>query len=361
MGGSSLRLLKNKLKENAKIVLPAPSFVDTYISDYDIVTMNAKIKNYLTSLVYSDNSIIEDIRQLENELQETRAYNARTELENKILSKMRRLEMIQRGDFLKMYMEDTSVLIDKYKSGDKDVITEYIIRASKYCRVNVTKFTPKKIRHCLNCGEDISNIPADIDGFVECPECFSIDEQSYSDRNVDDNNNNSCEIVTPVTNDETILKLIDNYQGISPEFDDSLIPIIDEYIKVNRIFPSLLDEEIKYSSDGKVVGTSIPVMTETLIAMGYKKQVKYIHYICFMCLGWKLHNLTSIREDIVNRYNKLRVNFSESYKGKKAPNSYWFYRILQENGIECSYEDFNLPKSLACIRNLEETYQAISK
>jgi hypothetical protein len=353
----SLSLLRKYAPRIEGQVLPEPSFHGTYKTDYNILIMDSKIKKYLLSLKNRVGPLKLELANYRERVPE--ASVSEQSFYKGMISNLR-LEIKDCRNLTKYndYIESTSGLIKRYSSTETPkhpIIDAYLAEASKYAHVEVSR-VPSKVEYC-ECGESLndSNVREEC---VDCHNCGRVISCNYTDRLVKDAKYIDMNMGSQPY-DEVIKKMLSEYQG-KIEAPDETILRVDEYLHKNGMYPDD-PSELHYTSNGKLEGTSVTMMKKILEKVGMKSEKKSVHYICSMCWGWKLQDISHIEMQVLVTYKQIRAVFNEKYKKQKTPNSFFIYKILLEYGVQCDDDDFGLPKSPACKSDLEEKWRTSSK
>jgi len=380
---SSANIINNikkcdKKKEEGVTLFAIPDKIEaTYKDNYNILNIDDIIRKKLKQEKYTD---LDDLKlkykKLEHLTNCPQNYVARQTTINKMNEIKKEIDKIENGEKLIDYDKKVNELINSYKqynglvktisfkiSNDEDemddedydiegfearnnIIERYLEIASNYINISVIKVNSSKKEVCYGCGQSLSKITPNDDGFVRCT-------------NQDCQTENIVTVYTKITKEgiynNNIPESIDNflkayvyYQGLQNiKLPDILFNKLDEhFMKIKKPIGEQV-KKLSLNKRGMRGETDHKMMWTALSIIGYSEYFKHSNYICNIYWGWVLPDVMHFKELIIYHYNITQQIFNkipieERLRSSSLGVPYRLWRHLQLVGHECYIDEFRI-------------------
>jgi hypothetical protein len=372
---------------NGSIKITEDSISGTYGDDLDIIQLSAEIRKRLTKedkinqLEKFKADIIEKlkkphtlefrrksvatVRQIESKIENIKDSNIKMDFDacvGNLVDAYRQMG----GPLLKVISFDggENKQINQTKNIDirrVGIIEEFIRNARQFLPIDITR-SLENSRNCKECNYDLDGMVADNNGVILCPNCnventisigFVVDKSSETCENSDDYKDK--------INFENAFKAIQGLQNIT--ITNETYDKLDIYFTNIRMDVGSLIRHRPLDERGRREGTSIQIMLDALKKTKLNNHYKNVHYICQQYWGWKLLNLSSIRETVMEEYDLSQKVFKQIKNERHSSLNVNFrlYRHLERVGIEVYPSDFKMIKTSEIVQYYNETWAKICK
>lgn len=373
---NNIKKCSNSKKNDGVVMFDIPDkIVGTYKDNYNIINIDEIIRKKLNQ---EKHTILNNLKiKYENlELLTTKPQNyiMRETTIKKMEEITKEIIIIEEGKKLTEYNERSKNLIVEYKKYNglvktvtfdmtdddqyyesdnvefKDrinIIEKYIEIASDYINLSIIKINNHRKEICCGCGESLTDIFPDDNGFVRCPnvDCQTENIAMLNTKIINDGGHSAVNNVDSIDN---FLKAFFYYQGLqSVKFPDNLFDKLDNHF---RNMGRKSGDEIKklpINSRGKRGDTDHKMIWSALCSIGYSEFYKHSNYICYKYWGWELPNVMHLKDTIIYYYNviqKIYNNIPVDERGRDSSLGIPFllWRLLQLAGHECYFDEFKI-------------------
>lgn len=225
------------------------------------------------------------------------------------------------------------------------IIMEFVNLARNYININIFNESIGTLQNCNICGMDISNIPCNLSGMIICPECYcqqvklkEITTQKNKINKSDYSNHNNFR--------KSFLRFQGNMDKKLPK-DNTIVKDLEKYFTEKGMELEAIRDS-KPDEYGKKPGTNLEMLISALKELEYSKYYNCANYLGRQLWGWKLHELNSIEEIIMDDYAQTQRVYENLDKDRSSSLNVEFrlFKHLQARGIKCRAEDFKLPRDL---------------
>lgn len=213
-------------------------------------------------------------------------------------------------------------------------------------------------RTCVSCDQPIDNYILFKDGKY-CPKC-NVQHVSVENKLVYPNNDSRQD-----DGKGTFLKRLKLFQGVGPII--SKIPInleanLDEYF-LNNGYPSrrevltIRKDELGRRMSNKI---NISAMYDALKYCKYSSQYPNIQMILYIYWGWSLPDLSSIEDEINEKYETIKKAIKFLKINSKISNAILLWWIIYMCGMKYQPQDFKLIKTNETLNKQKDMIITIS-
>lgn len=264
--------------------------------------MNKKLKNECSCIV-EYKKYKKDIEHIEKEI---------NDLKNKTVES---------------YIKNSKNILDKLKDKNSktseknyiSIIEEYLNFIKNYINTNIVKDFHMDPDFCHECNNS-SEIKINKEGLSYCSNCFHEKEITtnvpfYKDLDIQDNNySKKC-----IKVEDNFYKTISRIQGKQNMIPDKILEDIENYLNRNTNITTSDIKNMPLNKHNKKEGTSREMLLNALKETGNESKYKDFNLIASMIWGWKLPDLSSYEELIIQDYEKCQRFYDEIKKnGKKT-------------------------------------------
>lgn len=229
------------------------------------------------------------------------------------------------------------------------LVARYVDIASKYAYIKIDRvMSPKhKGQLCYNCEEKIDSRDQCSSGFLACPKCHVENPINFNSSI----NREDMSHVQPkedsINNFEMALKKYMGLQALPPK---KLIDKLNKHLK-SRGLPTSEDVKTlpldKYNKRGN---TSCKMLIDALSSINEVKHYEDVHLIGSMLWGWKLPDLSEVKDTILHHFRVTQRVFNsmcitERWRNSALGIQFRLYAHLMVVGHKCRFDDFKIPSS----------------
>jgi hypothetical protein len=143
----------------------------------------------------------------------------------------------------------------------------------------------------------------------------------------------------------TFIKTLEHFMGIKiPKIPEKLYEMLDEYF-FKEGFPSgkHVQEHFPLLPNGHKKGTSVDLMVKALAATSNTSFYDCINHIGSVYWGWKLPDLSELRETIIKDYDETQKIYERiRERGSSLNAQIRVFAHLKTRGYECDFSNFKI-------------------
>jgi predicted RNA-binding Zn-ribbon protein involved in translation (DUF1610 family) len=322
-------------------------------------------------IIIERKNLQENLKKLENEIKQLENnYSVKNYLKYAIpwITKYLQIGTLNKTiSFNSINSKSEEVLESNEKQEERHyIIYNYLEIAKKYIEINLIRDL-EIINKCSGCGMEITEESEDdYTNFYICPNCKvenEIFKQSISTNQKSNLSKSNYE------DRENFHKAILRYQG---KQDNKLpynwIEIIDRYFNQ---YPDMPNRElVKYSplqKDGVKASTNRKIMELALTKTGLSDYYKDLNLICHLFWGWKLNDISSLENELMNDYDEsqkvlLEIKEEENDERSSSLNvDFRLYQHLRNKEHECNPNTFKTVKTDHIVVYYVKTWKKLCK
>jgi len=334
--------------------------VDSYIDDYDILYIHEIILSELLQEKKNLPHLINNLNEKEKELLEPQTYNVKKDLILLINSLKKNIKDIQ-DDKISQYKEQVNDLLDQYALTKKNknlvekhkIIDHYLTIASNYIDIHVKRIHPLKENCCIQCLSSLQDIKINHEGTIRCLQC-------QTDYQVILNKPSSYDAKFNFFNTdkdmENFTKALRRYEGLQEKQNKIIYEKLDAYFKSRGLPTSDQIKKMPFNEKGKKDNTNRELLCTALSHIKHTEYYKDCNLIGHIYWGWKLPNLTHVKQKIFKHYTitqkcfyKIPIEIRDRISSLGT--QYRLYRHIQLVNEECYIEDFKIANDHKSLQN----------
>jgi hypothetical protein len=334
--------------------------VDYYIDDYDILYIHDVILSQLLQEKKNLNQFINELNSKEEEFKKSHTYNVKKDLQSSIDVLKTSIDDIKK-DKINIYKCQINTLLDDYilTKKNKDliqkhkIIDRYLEIASQYLDIHVKRIHPLKENCCIQCSTSLQDIKINNEGTIRCLNCSTDHQVILNKPSSYDAKFNFFNIDKDM---ENFTKALMRYEGLQDKPNKIIYDKLDVYFK-SRGFPtSDVIKNMPLNERGKKDNTNRELLCTALAHIKHTEYYEDCNLIGHIYWGWKLPNLTDVKQTIFKHYTMTqkcfyRIPLDIRDRISSLGTQYRLYRHIQLVNHECYIEDFKIANDNKSLQN----------
>lgn len=318
--------------------VPEPDLVKAiYIDDFNIIKVHEAIITAFSSRLWKKRN---DPSEIEIEIARYNNYiNSAVHLLREYLPlASKQTKGIVTISAKKQEIENQSLISKRLQ-----IVDSYIKIAAKYIKMDVL-WNGNIAVTCPCCGADFASMQVDEDYGVHYCDCGYTRECISKLTNYEDASRVSATTQDGYDDFETFERGVQRYEGTYPEkIPDNLYNKLDEYFRLKG-FTSRSDIlALPHNRRGRKKGTTVVLLCEALGEIGYTNYYNSYNIIGHNYWGWKLPQLSPIRNAIYQDYEDTQKVYERIKTRDSSLNvNIRIYLHLKAKDWDCEWDDFKV-------------------
>lgn len=322
----------------------------TYEDDYDIVSLDTIVTNFIKEESSKKLKEIEDVLNFIKGYKVDESKELKLTKDKSFYESMLDNYLKERGKVLENYLALNGKISPRYfgevliESSTKTkeqkllLVAEYLEVAKRYMPVNIVRIK-KTGSHCQNCGKKMKT----MDEY--CHSCRYMSDETIVVQKISGKIGN---YQSDPEKRENFEKKLNKFQGKFPFIIPSeVFSAIDKYFVIYADGQLSKSNMVTIPNDeyGGKPGTSKPLMLSVMSNLGLTQYNDNVEVICREYWGWICPDYTMIKDDVMKYYDTITNSLRKISKAKRpyVSSPYLLFWILRQMLVKCRKEDFRIP------------------
>lgn len=278
-----------------------------------------------------------------------------------IIHKLKVLQNLNQNiDKYDKYLLESQELISEYKkTNNVKIAQEYVNLVNEYITIDCVKIKEKIVK-CDGCGEIIDEKYIENEDTFVCSSCSCINT-FLSPRNFTKQNEKN------VSDGDTMnfIKLLDKFEGRGDYIPEEVYKQLDNLTSSMNIEKGEYYRNLPLLPNGKKEGTSKRKIIELLELSKNGKYYDETNTICHEYWGWKLPDITDIRQQLISDYRRTQeiwLDIKKDYnRSASLGTQFRLYVQLKALDYPCEREDFKIQDMVDSLRFHNDAWEIMCK